>query len=113
VLDKRALHPVQLAVFCKALGRADLRVLVGEGEAAIGPPSVEHDGASAVLAVVAALLGGGDPKPLAQRVEERRTGIYGKTVLRAVYLDGDLLLYPHTFSCVPWPRDCRLPDRRG
>jgi len=112
VLDKRALHPVQLAVFCKAFGRADLRVLVGdgEGEAAIGPPSVEHDGASAALAMVAALLGGCDPKPLAKRVEERRTGIYAKTVLRPVYLDGDLLFHPHSsfmylllVSCGPAP----------
>lgn len=44
------------------------------------------------------------------RVEERRAGIYAKTVLRAVYLDGDLLLHPHSFSCVP-PGSTRLREQ--
>jgi len=44
----------------KPLNRDDLGALMrdGEGEAAVGAPAVEQDGAGAALAVVAALLMG-------------------------------------------------------
>jgi hypothetical protein len=74
VLDVRLLHLVRVPVPGESLGRDDLGPVVGDGqsETTVGAPPVEQYGTRAALAVVAALLRGGVPKSLAQRVEERR-----------------------------------------
>ncbi len=47
----------------------------GERQAGIDPPPVDHHGAGAALAVVAALLGAGQVQVLAQGVEQRGAGV--------------------------------------
>ena len=73
MFDKSLLHRMQLAGLAQAFDGRDLVALVhdGEAEAAIHAAAVDVDRAGAALAVVAALLGAGELKAIAQGVEER------------------------------------------
>jgi hypothetical protein len=62
----------------------------GQGQAGVRPAPVDEDGARAALAVVAALLGPGQPQALPQQVEQRHAGVDGQLVCCAVYAHGDL-----------------------
>src|SRR6185369_17023535 len=56
----------------------------GEGQARQHPLAVEVHGAGAALAPVAALLGAGEPEPVAQRVEQGHPRVERQPVLAAV-----------------------------
>ncbi len=61
-----------------------------ESEAGIHPPPVHDDGASAALAAVAALLGAGGAKALAQEVEQGHARIF----------EDDLRIAPFTTNVI-------------
>ena len=56
----------------------------GERQAGIDAAAVDHDGAGAALAVVAALFGAGEVQVIAQRIQQRRAGVGVKTMVFAV-----------------------------
>ena len=56
----------------------------GEGQAGVDPGAVHQHRAGAALAVVAALLGAGQPQVMAQRVQQRSARIDVEAVGRAV-----------------------------
>ena len=76
----------------QALDRDDVGALVATANIRQLSPraAVQQHGAGAALAVVTALLGAGDPKPLAQRVQQRRPGVDGEPVVRTVHPERDL-----------------------
>ena len=101
MVDERLLERMQVV----SIGRQpfdgdDLSVLVrdGEGQAAIDAPPVEQDGAGSALPVVAALLGAGEPEPLAQRIQQRRARINGQLVGRSVHPQGDFKVHSRRVS---------------
>ena len=81
---------VQLVLVAQARGGLDLGAVVGdrEGQAGGGAAAVEQDGARPALAVVAALLGGGDAEVLAQQVEDGDAVVDADGVVRAVDAQG-------------------------
>ena len=81
------------ALDAAAGGVVDGASVVGhvQGQAGVGPPSVDQHGARAALAVIAALLRSGQAEPLAEQVEQRRRRIDGQSVQDTVDVDGDLV----------------------
>ena len=71
--DKRLLHRMQPIAPRHAFDREDIGAVVTDRQrkARIDPPSVDDDGAGAALAAVAALLGSGQIKALAKKIEQR------------------------------------------
>jgi hypothetical protein len=71
------LHRVKLFWCTETLDRGDLIAVVhhGQAQAGVDAPAVDMDRARPALTVVAALLGSGQVKVLAQGVQERRAGI--------------------------------------
>ena len=71
--DERRLHRMQLVALRHALDREDIRAVVADRQrqARIDPPPVDQHRAGAALSAVAALLGAGQIKPLAQQIEQR------------------------------------------
>jgi hypothetical protein len=79
VLNERALEWMEILAISQPFDGDDLRVLKGDGEAEAARDSstIYQDSTRATLAMVATLLRTGNPKALAQCVQERRTGING------------------------------------
>src|SRR5437016_756901 len=87
VVDEGLLHRMQRSIAgCEALDRADGAALRRrrEHEAGDHPPPIEQNRAGAALAVVAALLGAGQPEVLAQRIEQCGARIERHAMLTAV-----------------------------
>ena len=116
VLDERPLQRVQLAVLGESLDRDHLCAVVRDGErqAGVDAAAIEQHGAGAALAVVAALLGAGEPELLAQHVEQGTARIHGERQRLAV--DQQLNLGPHdrlgslvfALHAQPYPRRARV-----
>jgi hypothetical protein len=93
VADEGVLQGVHFSVGGQALDGGDGAAVVshGQGQAGVGPPSVDQHGARAALAVIAALLRSGQAELLAEQVEQGRPRIDGQPVQDAVDVDGDLV----------------------
>jgi hypothetical protein len=102
VFDKRSLQWVQILIIGESLDRDDLGTLMrdGESEATVYPPAIKQNGTGTALPMVAAFLGTGESEMLAQRIQERRSGINEKLVRRPVYLEGDLHVHSPCASFV-------------
>ena len=77
MVDERLLKRMQRAIVRQTLDRGDLRAIVHDGErqAGIDTPSVDENGASAALALIAAFFRAGQVQMLAQQIKKRRAGI--------------------------------------
>ena len=77
LLEEGGLHGVERAVFVgQPLDGGDRAALdlCCQSQAGQHPLAVDMDGAGAALALVAAFLGAGQRKPVAQRIEQRHAG---------------------------------------
>jgi len=92
MVEERLLHRVQPAVGstypldCRHLVAGSLNC---QGEARQHTPAVKVDGASSTLSDIAALLRAAEVQALAQRVEQRHTGLQLKMVRYAVDVQFD------------------------
>ena len=77
VFDEGGLHGMKPAGFAKAFDGGDLVAVVHgcESEAGVDAAAVDVNGASATLAMIAALLGSGQMEFFAQAVEQRRAWV--------------------------------------
>ena len=89
--DEGVLQRMQVIAVNQALYGRDVGPIArdGQGQAGVRPAPVDEDGARAALAVVAALLGPGQPQALPEQVEQRHAGVDGQLVFGAVDAQGD------------------------
>ncbi len=102
VRDERPLEGVQVLAVGKPLDRDDLGILMrdGKGKAAIDASAIKQHGTGPTLSMVTAFLCAGEPKVLAQRIQERGAGIDGKLVGCSIHLksDGKIHMVCDSFS---------------
>src|SRR6266567_12139 len=79
-------------VTCEAV-RSSLTQLGQPASASRSMPPAEQDGAGSALSVVAALLGAGEPEPLAQRIQQRRPRINNKRMCCSIHPQGDFKVH--------------------
>ena len=77
MIDKGLLQRMQGPVPCNAFDRGDLCAVIHncKGQARIDPPSIHENRAGATLPLIAAFFRAGEIEMLAQKVEERSTGV--------------------------------------
>jgi len=77
MLDESDLHGMEMIGLTNTFDRCDLVVPMhdGEGETGVDPATVNVDRACSALTVVAAFLGAGQRKVLAEAVEQSSTGV--------------------------------------
>ena len=78
MLHERGLHRVQIAGLAEAFDRRDLVLFMhrGKRQAGVHAAAVDVDRARAALAMIAALLGAGQIRALAQGIEQRRARVH-------------------------------------
>ena len=83
--DEGGLHRVEPVAVGEALDRQHVGAVQADGQrqAGIDAPPVDQHRAGAALAAVAALLGSGQVKTLAQQVEQRHPRVFERTSLRS------------------------------
>jgi hypothetical protein len=81
----------------------------GEGQAARDASAIEQDGAGSALPVVAALLGAGEPEPLAQRIQQCRARIDHERMFCPVHPQGDFKVHKNVSPLVAFVTSSYLP----
>jgi hypothetical protein len=117
---ERPLDGAQLAAVGEPFDGGDLAAVAlhGERQAPVHPRAVDEHGARAAGALVAALLGAGEPDLLAQPVEQGGAGMHDRAHRAAVDPDGDVdvvgVIKRHDADTAPSTRGTRfgLPEER-
>src|SRR5262249_52699624 len=91
VIDECLLQRVEMAVLCQALDRGDARAVLhhGQHQARYDAAAVDQDSTGTTLAVITTLLGTGQVEMLAQDIEQRRSRVEAKRMLRPVHREID------------------------